>query len=116
MWARSAATPSAPGVASSGCELINSSARTWKRTSWRLSAVRRSTSVAIDVVIDGAALVLRVTDDGVGICNPDGSGNGLANMRDRAESLGGRCEIGSPTAGGTSVEWRVPIDGVTVSD
>ena len=41
-------------------------------------------------------LVLRVGDDGVGIGDRPVSGNGLANMRQRAERLGGTCEVSSP--------------------
>jgi len=68
-----------------------------------------ATGVSVDVTVADSDLVLRVVDDGTGIRVPTGSGNGLANMRDRAESLGGRCEVSSPRRGGTNLEWRVPI-------
>jgi PAS domain S-box-containing protein len=38
-----------------------------------------------------------------------GAGNGLVNMRRRAEGLGGRSEVSERASGGTTVEWRVPI-------
>ena len=52
-----------------------------------------ATNVSIDVTIQGTDLVLLVVDDGVGIGEVAGSGNGLANMRDRAEALaaGAKC-------------------------
>lgn len=75
-----------------------------------------ATRAEVDVMIRENHLVLWVTDDGTGIGDRPGSGNGLANMRDRAETLGGRCEVYSSDTGGTTVEWRVPISGVASSD
>jgi two-component system, NarL family, sensor histidine kinase DevS len=71
-----------------------------------------ATRASVDVGVQGADLTLVVVDDGAGIGDAAGSGNGLVNMRDRAESLGGRCDVSSPASGGTSVEWRVPVDGI----
>ena len=70
-----------------------------------------ATKVSVDVTIEANDLVLLVVDDGVGIGEGAGSGNGLANMRERAEALGGHCDVTSPAAGGTILEWRVPVDG-----
>ena len=53
-------------------------------------------------------LRVEVTDDGVGIGNPERS-SGLANMQTRAEQHGGRLEISEPPSGGTSIRWAVPI-------
>jgi two-component system sensor histidine kinase DevS len=75
-----------------------------------------ATSVDVEVTIEQGDLVLRVCDDGAGIGDPPGAGNGLANMRERAEGLGGRCEVSSPRTGGTIVEWRVPIGDHIASD
>jgi signal transduction histidine kinase len=74
-----------------------------------------ATSVGVDVTVAASQLVLRVIDDGVGLGEPAGSGNGLANMRERAEGLGGLCNVSSLSTGGTILEWRVPVDGVNVS-
>ena len=68
-----------------------------------------ATRVSIDVALRQNHFVLSVTDDGVGISRTDRTGSGLANMRARAEGLHGRCEIGSPSLGGTNVIWRVPV-------
>ena len=73
----------------------------------------RATSVSVEVTVAASDLVLRVVDDGVGLGEAAGLGNGLANMRQRAEELGGRCVVSSPVAGGTILEWRVPVDGVS---
>jgi signal transduction histidine kinase len=35
--------------------------------------------------------------------------SGLANMRRRAEQVGGHCTIGSPPAGGTHLHWTAPL-------
>jgi PAS domain S-box-containing protein len=74
-----------------------------------------ATSVTIHVTIESSDLVLVVADNGRGIGEPTGFGSGLTNMDERAAALGGRCNISSPSAGGTTVEWRVPVDGVSNS-
>jgi two-component system sensor histidine kinase DevS len=69
----------------------------------------RATRVAIDVRIHDNSLALLVVDDGIGVGDPARSGNGLANMRERAQGLGGVFDVSSPRGGGTSLAWRVPI-------
>ena len=58
-------------------------------------------------------MVLVVEDDGQGLPPPtgaaDGQGNGLPNMRARADALGGTCSLGPGPAGGTRLVWRVPV-------
>jgi PAS domain S-box-containing protein len=76
----------------------------------------RATRVEVDVTIKQNHLVLCVSDNGTGIDDQPGAGSGLANMRERAEGLGGRCAVSVQSAGGTSVDWRVPIDGLRASD
>jgi signal transduction histidine kinase len=60
-------------------------------------------------VADGAA-VLEVTDDGAGF-DPERRerDSGIANMRYRAETLGGNCAVTSSPGNGTKVVWTVPI-------
>jgi len=56
-------------------------------------------------------LVVEVADDGRGFPSaprPAGS-DGLANMRERLQSLGGTCEITSETGTGTTVRFRAPL-------
>ncbi|MEV0402409.1 GAF domain-containing protein [Actinoallomurus sp. NPDC050550] len=61
-------------------------------------------SVAVSA---GDEVVVRVTDDGIGI-QPGGRRSGLRNMAERAERLGGSFRIRPGESGGTVLEWRVP--------
>jgi signal transduction histidine kinase len=55
-------------------------------------------------------LYLRVMDDGVGSAGTEPStGNGLRNMAERAESLGGSFTLATRPGGGTELNWRVPL-------
>jgi signal transduction histidine kinase len=63
-------------------------------------------TVRVGPVPGGVELV--VTDDGIGFQAGDGAGRGLANLRDRAESLGGTLRIDSQPGRGTAVTVRVP--------
>lgn len=62
--------------------------------------------VALSVTAD--AVTLTVADDGVGVGAAPHTG-GLANMRARAEMLGGRLSVGAPEGGGTRIVWCVPL-------
>jgi signal transduction histidine kinase len=54
-------------------------------------------------------LALAVSDDGKGFApHTVGPGNGLINMRDRAESAGGRLRVDSGPGRGTQIEVQVP--------
>jgi signal transduction histidine kinase len=66
----------------------------------------RATSASVEVVLD-SDLLLRVTDDGVGIPS-GGRRSGLGNMASRARLLGGSFTYES-SSGGTMVCWRVPL-------
>jgi signal transduction histidine kinase len=68
----------------------------------------RATSVEVTVSA-GTDVVLRVVDDGVGIDAASNlSGNGIRNMVQRAQDLGGRCELHAARDGGTVLVWAVP--------
>jgi signal transduction histidine kinase len=69
----------------------------------------RSHHVEVDVSVNGE-VHLRVADDGIGT-TPAAyeGGRGLANMAERAESLGGSFSLTTPSNGGTEVSWRVPL-------
>jgi len=59
---------------------------------------------------DGEAVVLRVSDDGVGYDTATAvSGLGLRNMRERAFNAGARLDVTSAPGGGTSLELRIPV-------
>jgi signal transduction histidine kinase len=62
----------------------------------------------IDLAACDSELVLQVSDDGVGMSGATRS-SGLANLRQRAHALGGSFAIGQPPAGGTRLEWCVPV-------
>jgi PAS domain S-box-containing protein len=64
-----------------------------------------------DVVVDTGNGVLAVTvaDDGDGIPDGPGAGNGLANMTERARRHGGDAAVERRSPRGTLVTWRVPL-------
>jgi PAS domain S-box-containing protein len=67
-----------------------------------------ATRVSVSLTIAGKEVVLTVEDNGRGIGPGAHGGRGLGNMIERAEVLGGRCDIRDAAAGGTFIEWRVP--------
>ncbi|MED7955069.1 sensor histidine kinase [Streptomyces sp. BE303] len=73
------------------------------------NAARHAKASTVQVSLAaGTELVLTVTDDGVGL--PEhGRRSGLANLANRAASLGGTFAIGNRPEGGTALEWRVPL-------
>ena len=77
------------------------------------NVVRHSAATMLSVLIDTTEGTCRlcVSDDGSGM--PDAAatrpGFGLTNMMNRAQVLGGSCEIGERKGGGTLVEWIVPL-------
>jgi signal transduction histidine kinase len=73
------------------------------------NAARHAQANAVEVVLAAAAdgVVLTVVDDGRGIPRDIAEG-GLSNMRERAERLGGRCEVVSSPDRGTTLRWSVP--------
>lgn len=59
-------------------------------------------------VIVADEVVLRVADNGAGIPAQPGNGQGLRNMAQRADRLGGSFRAAPAPDGGTVVEWSVP--------
>jgi signal transduction histidine kinase len=76
------------------------------------NAARHAGASRVDVTVEvGSDLVLRVSDNGIGI-GPGTRRSGLANMAERAERLGGSlltAPAGQQAGTGTSLEWRVPL-------
>jgi signal transduction histidine kinase len=54
-------------------------------------------------------LVLEIEDNGRGLAPTQSTGVGLASMRERAEELGGMCEVKQGPTGGTCVCVRLPF-------
>jgi signal transduction histidine kinase len=71
---------------------------------------RHASATRASVELDlGPEVRVRVADNGVGL-PPDlpAGGNGLANMRHRAQAVGGEFQINRMVEGGTVLEWRAP--------
>ena len=70
-----------------------------------------ATSCRVRISVDRArsALELEVTDDGVGMPEGRRAGVGLTSMRERAEELGGTCDVDLNPHGGTRVLARLPL-------
>src|SRR5690606_642148 len=79
-----------------------------------INAVRHAEPRNIEIHLgsSGEEVMLCVRDDGRGMRGrPElyaGQGFGLANMRERAEALGGRWELDSDAVSGTRVTVRIP--------
>ena len=61
-------------------------------------------------------VTLTVTDDGVGVAGEVHGGHGLANMCDRARSLGGTATLAPAPGGGTQLVWTVPSEPAAPAD
>ncbi|MEO6122424.1 MAG: GAF domain-containing sensor histidine kinase [Ilumatobacteraceae bacterium] len=69
-----------------------------------------ATKVSVHVTVFGNRLTLEVVDDGVGYrSRSDRQSSGVANMRTRAEAIGGTFTIIGSVDRGTSVIWSVPV-------
>jgi two-component system, NarL family, sensor histidine kinase DevS len=70
-----------------------------------------ATCVSVDVTATDTDLALCVIDDGVGIAEDASTDGGLANLRSRAELLGGTFEARARTdaSAGTVLLWKVPL-------
>jgi signal transduction histidine kinase len=74
------------------------------------NVTRHARATRVDVTLTaGSELLLRVTDNGVGI-GGSGRRSGLANMEARAKQLGGAFDVRAADGGGTLLEWRVPLE------
>ncbi|AEH08826.1 MULTISPECIES: sensor histidine kinase [Protofrankia] len=77
-----------------------------------------ATQVYVTVWSTDGQVRLDVIDNGVGGVNPEGrdSSSGLANMRSRAEELGGRFIVFSPAAAGTRLSWSARTRALDTAD
>jgi signal transduction histidine kinase len=67
-------------------------------------------SVEIRVAVDGAGVLLLVTDDGSGMPARPARRSGLANLAQRAERHGGAMHTAPAPGGGTVLTWRARLD------
>jgi signal transduction histidine kinase len=67
----------------------------------------RARNVVLSAERAAGQLVVRVADDGIGGADA-GAGRGLAGLRDRVAGLGGRLELDSGPASGTTLTARLP--------
>lgn len=76
------------------------------------------TIAAVKLEIENDRLLLEISDNGKGFetseilspdFRPEMGGNGLVNMRRRADDLGGSCEISSEIGRGTTIKVSVPL-------
>lgn len=79
------------------------------------NVVKHADARHVDVRLtgDGCALTVTVADDGRGIGPDVTAGVGLLSLRERAEELGGRCEVLCPESGGTTVRAVLPYGTAT---
>jgi signal transduction histidine kinase len=88
----------------------------------------RATRVRVNMQVEASQFEITVEDNGCGFdpgltqvhpnqngVSTDRSGNGLRNMRQRLELLGGRCTIRSSAGQGTTIILRVPLTPATVA-
>ncbi len=70
--------------------------------------------VSVALATDAAGFNLSVRDNGKGfdpatVTPRPGRGNGLKNMRQRLEEIGGHCEIHSTPGAGTEIKFFIPV-------
>ncbi|ASQ99848.1 histidine kinase [Streptomyces sp. 11-1-2] len=75
------------------------------------NAARHAHATAVDVSVEvtDTALRLKVADDGHGVAPAVTRRSGLANLRQRAEELGGSFTLRPNEPTGTVVEWAAPL-------
>lgn len=75
----------------------------------------RASEIHVAVAVEDGALRLEVADDGQGLAGPgDPTGNGLANMRERMQSVGGTLVFDKAQRGGLRVVFRAPVSAPAV--
>jgi signal transduction histidine kinase len=73
--------------------------------------------IEMEVAVEHGYLTVLVRDDGVGIAEPPPeTGLGLANLRGRAEQLGGTFAVSNRVVSGTELRWQVPLGSAGATD
>jgi PAS domain S-box-containing protein len=71
----------------------------------------QASHAVVKLACDAGALVVEVSDDGIGGANT-GSGSGLSGLMDRVGALDGTLSVVSPVGEGTCVRAVLPLNGV----
>jgi signal transduction histidine kinase/ligand-binding sensor domain-containing protein len=69
-----------------------------------------ATKVVLSLAIDKEWLLVRVKDNGRGLQASGSNGDGLRNMHDRLQSIGGTFDFSSEPGSGTTITFRVPLN------
>jgi two-component system, NarL family, sensor histidine kinase DesK len=93
-------------------QIENALALTLREAATNIQRHARARRARVDFVIEADEAVLRIADDGCGGIAHGAlvPGNGLAGMRARIESVGGRLRIDARKGEGTQVEARIPLN------
>jgi signal transduction histidine kinase/ligand-binding sensor domain-containing protein len=70
-----------------------------------------ASSFRLSIAVESQTLRMELEDDGRGFSEAadDAKGDGLRNMRERLQQLGGRCEIASTPGKGTNLVFTLPL-------
>jgi signal transduction histidine kinase len=79
------------------------------------NVAKHARASVITMRVDGCdgALILSISDDGVGGADP-GRGSGITGLTDRVEALGGTISVLSPPGRGTALHVQLPADPMAV--
>jgi signal transduction histidine kinase len=69
----------------------------------------QASNVVLSLAIEQDWLVVHVKDNGRGLGTSNRNGDGLRNMRDRLQSIGGTFDFASESGSGTTITFKVPL-------
>jgi signal transduction histidine kinase len=69
----------------------------------------KATKVLLSLAIDKDWLLVMVKDNGRGLQPSGRNGDGLRNMQDRLQSIGGTVDFSSEPGSGTTITFRLPL-------
>lgn len=77
-----------------------------------ISKHSEATNAKMELTFDHIFIYVTISDNGKGfsIQNIENRGNGILNMKQRAELLNGSCDYKSEIQKGTEIKIKIPID------